>query len=234
MPTYGYSRVSTIEQATDRGSLDDQVRRITGAAMMRGDTVARVFSDPGVSGATPLGQRPGGAALLTALRSGDTVVAAKMDRIFRSAEDALVTAGRLQERGIRLVIADMGPDPVTENGAAKLFFTMLAAFAEFERNRIAERVMDGRRAKARAGGFVGGHVPYGYQLLGSGRNSRLQEEPGEQAVIARARTLATQGSSLRSISRQLEVEGKRNRAGKPWHPEEIRRMVSSAALAGKE
>jgi DNA invertase Pin-like site-specific DNA recombinase len=225
MSVYGYIRVSTVEQANDRSSLDDQQRRITGAAMMRGETITRVFSDPGVSGGTPIGRRPGGAELMEALQPGDTVIAAKMDRIFRSAEDALVTAGRLQERQVKLVIADMGPDPVTENGAAKLFFTMLAAFAEFERNRIAERVTDGRRAKSRAGGFVGGLPPYGFRVVGSGRDAKLVQDEGEQETIKRARELRAQGLPVSEVAVALAEEGYFSRNGDEFMPMQVYRML---------
>ena len=200
MTTYAYVRASTIEQVTGKSTLDDQSRRITGAAMMRGETIFRVFSDPGVSGAMPISLRPAGGEMLALLQPGDTVIAAKMDRIFRSAEDALVTAGRLQERGIRLVIADMGPDPVTENGSAKLFFTMLAAFAEFERNRIAERVKDGRDAC-------------------------LEVDEAEQAVITQAKSLDALGLPLRKIAAMLDEMGLKTRTGAAWHHELVQRMV---------
>jgi len=225
MKTYGYIRCSTIEQATNKSTLDDQSRRITGAAMMRGESISCVFSDPGVSGGMPINQRPAGGEMLAVLQPGDTVIAAKMDRIFRSAEDALVTAGRLQQRGVRLVIADMGPDPVTENGAAKLFFTMLAAFAEFERSRIAERVKDGRDSKSRRGGFIGGEAPYGFRSVGKGRDATLEGVPEEQAVIALARSLSASGVSLRGVARRLEEAGHKSRAGGSWHQVQIQRML---------
>ena len=225
MTTYAYVRASTIEQVTGKSTLDDQSRRITGAAMMRGETIFRVFSDPGVRGAMPIRLRPAGGEMLALLQPGDTVIAAKMDRIFRSAEDALVTAGRLQERGIRLVIADMGPDPVTENGSAKLFFTMLAAFAEFERNRIAERVKDGRDAKAKRGGFIGGSAPYGFRAVGAGRDACLEVDEAEQAVITQAKSLDALGLPLRKIAAMLDEMGLKTRTGAAWHHELVQRMV---------
>jgi DNA invertase Pin-like site-specific DNA recombinase len=46
-----------------------------------------------------------------------------------------------------LIVADMGADPVTDNGTAKFFFTVLAAMAEFDRERILERTLDGGRPR---------------------------------------------------------------------------------------
>lgn len=224
MTTYGYTRVSTTEQADNRSSLDDQARRVQGAAMMRGEGVARLFSDPGVSGAMPLSKRPGGALLLTALRRGDVVIAAKMDRMFRSASDALVTVEDLAERGVSLILADIGIEPVTENGTAKLFFSMLAAFAEFERTRIAERTDDGRRGKRARGGHVGGSAPYGYRVEGSGRDAVLIPVPEELEVVTRARVLK-EGRSLRRVAAALEAEGHLSRTGGRFHPEQVASML---------
>ena len=65
---------------------------------------------------------------------------------------------------------------MTENGMAKLFFTMLAAFAEFERGRIAERTAEGRKSSA-AGGHLGGPALSGYHKVGAGKNAMLEPIP---------------------------------------------------------
>ena len=226
MTTYAYTRVSTTEQAADdRSSLDDQERRCRGAALMRGDEVAEVYDDPGVSGSIPLGERPGGGRLLAGLKPGDVVIAAKLDRIFRSALDALATVETFRARGVRLVLADMGPEPVTENGASKLFFSMLAAFAEFERARIAERMADGRRGKAARGGHIGGDAPYGFRVEGEGRSARLVPVPEEQETIEVAVEWRQAGWSLRRIAAALARNGHRPRSGKTWSPETVRRLT---------
>jgi hypothetical protein len=66
-----------------------QERTIGGYGMMHGMTVDRIFVERGVTGAKPIGQRPEGAKLLAMLQPGDVVIAAKLDRLFRSALDAL-------------------------------------------------------------------------------------------------------------------------------------------------
>ena len=173
MAVYGYIRVSTDEQAADdRHSLSAQRRKIEAAAALADLTVDHWVEDAGVSGAMPMAQRPFGGRMLTALQVGDRVIAAKMDRAFRSAADALATAETLKARKVDLVLVDIGTDPVTQNGAAKLFFTMLAAVAEFERDTIKARMMEGKRGKAAAGGHVGGKTPFGYTKIGTGREAK--------------------------------------------------------------
>src|SRR5580704_14553192 len=88
----GYIRVSTEQQARDdRSSLQVQTDIIEGYARTRGIDKygVQIFTDAGVSGAVKLAFRPAGAELLAAMASGDTVIASKLDRMFRSASDAI-------------------------------------------------------------------------------------------------------------------------------------------------
>ena len=144
---YGYCRVSTDRQI-DGTSLDEQKRRIHGASAMLGGGEPIIYSDEGVSGSIALDKRPQGQQLLAALKPGDTVVAPKLDRMFRDTTDALMQAQALGEIGVNLVLLDLGTDLITTSngiGTGKLLFTVIAAFADFERNRIRER---NREAKA--------------------------------------------------------------------------------------
>jgi putative DNA-invertase from lambdoid prophage Rac len=171
MAVFGYARVSTAEQAADdRASLAEQERRIRGAAMMLegkiGETTPQMVRDEGVSGSVPLKKQKHGGPLMAQLQAGDWLIAAKLDRLFRSAEHALVVARELQERKVHLILVDLGSDPVTGNGISKLFFTLLAAIAEFERTRVLERMNEGRAGKAKRGGHIGGDAPYGYRVEG--------------------------------------------------------------------
>src|SRR5215471_18792907 len=141
MSVHGYVRVSTDRQADDGESLGTQQRIIEGYAMMNALTLNSIFVERGISGSKPLGDRPEGAQLLAALNAGDAVITAKLDRMFRSALNALDVLGRLKERGVALHIIDLGGD-VTGNGISKLVFTILSAVAEAERDRIRERIRD--------------------------------------------------------------------------------------------
>jgi putative DNA-invertase from lambdoid prophage Rac len=93
MTVFGYTRVSTSEQAADdRSSLDTQRRKILAAAELSGLTVDQFIEEPGVSGGKPLADRPKGGPLLAQLSKGDVLIVAKLDRAFRNAADALATA----------------------------------------------------------------------------------------------------------------------------------------------
>jgi DNA invertase Pin-like site-specific DNA recombinase len=93
MAVHGYVRVSTDRQADDGESLGTQQRIIEGYAMMNGLTLDSVFIERGISGSKPLGERPEGARLLAVLRTEDVVITPKLDRMFRSALNALEVLG---------------------------------------------------------------------------------------------------------------------------------------------
>ena len=119
MAVYGYCRVSTARQASEGESLDVQRRQIEGYAHMHGLTLRRVVVEEGVSGSIPVHERPGGGALFVKVKKGDVVIAPKLDRLFRSALDALQVVEDLRKRGVSLHLLDLGGD-ISGNGPRKL------------------------------------------------------------------------------------------------------------------
>lgn len=203
---YGYTRVSTAEQVQGT-SLEEQERKIKGVALMRDTEAVQIFVDGGVSGSVALEQRPAGSDLISRLQPGDILVCAKLDRLFRSSADAMVMAERFKAEGIDLVIADIGIDSVTRDGVSKLFFSMMACFAEFERSRIKERQLDGRRAKRGKSGYLGGKRPFGFRVEGEGRDSALVPVPEEQELITQIKELRSTGWSFQRISEWVGQQG---------------------------
>ena len=224
---HGYVRVSSSEQAAEgTTSLEEQRRVIQGYAIAKGfhayDTA--IYEDAGVSGSLHLKWRRAGCELLEAVEPGDYVVAAKLDRLFRNALDALNIHNDFKERGIHLVLFDLGVTPITDDsGVSKLIFQIMAAFADHERERIRERMADGKRAKLARGGHVGGEAPYGFRIVGAKRESRLEVNEEEQAVIKRVREL--KGKSPYFIAKQLTIEGATNRSGKPFKDIQVMRIL---------
>ena len=234
----GYTRVSTQEQGRPgKVSLPDQERIIKGFAMANGASQydVQIFSDPGVSGSVPLGERPGGRELLAMAKPGDTVVAAKLDRMFRSASDALEVAESFKRLKIELVFWDMGPESITRSAVAKCFFTMASAFAELERERIRERIRDGKAGKRARGGYLGGAAPYGWRVVGEGRDARLELNDEEVRIWRFVKVLCRRrhteigkerGWTLSTVCNVLRARGIRNRNGKPFEIVQIQRLMA--------
>lgn len=226
----GYCRVSTIEQASaDRASMSQQRDRITGCAMMHGVSADQIafYEDGGVSGSTPLGQRPDGARLMADLQPGDILVAAKLDRVFRSAEDAVSTIKSLMKAGVKVILCDISADPIEKSGIGMFFFTVMAAAAELDKTRVLERLSDGKRGKKARGGHAGGPAPYGYRIEGRGRSAVQVPVEAELRAIATMRDLAS-SHSLREISSRLAGMGILDRKGRPFHPQVVKNLLGRA------
>lgn len=184
MSIYGYVRVSTGMQAESGLSLEEQRRQIEAyAEAHRLGPVEAFFTERAVSGGLELAKRPRGAELLDRLQTGDTVICSKLDRMFRSARDALNTVKHFESRKIALHFIDLGGD-VSTNGVAKLFFTIMGAVAEFERNRISERQRDAKAQAKAEGRYTGGKRKFGYQVKLVDGRKRLVPDETEQAIIA--------------------------------------------------
>lgn len=221
----GYVRVSTADQSKDdRSSLQVQQDVIEGFARTRGvDRFGvQIYTDAGVSGATKLAGREAGARLLADMKAGDVVIASKLDRMFRSASDAIDMFDVFRSRGVDLVLFDISHEPVS-TGVGKLIMTILAAVADMERVRIQERTSSGRMAKKARGGPIG-EVPFGYRKVGEGRTAVLEPDEGEQKARSRMIELY-QKNGLAGTSRLLAAEGMLSRSGKPYTPCAIRRVM---------
>jgi putative DNA-invertase from lambdoid prophage Rac len=200
---YAYGRVSTDRQADEGESLEVQRRKLEGYAMQHGWTIDRVFVERRVSGSRPLEERAEGQKLLAAIQPGDIIVTSKLDRMFRSALDALRVLDALKRRDISLHMIDLGGD-VTGNGISKLVFTILSAVAEAERERIRDRVREVKADQRARGRYLGGSVPFGWRL---GDDGALIPEAAEQAAIRRMMEVRHEGRSLRAIAETIKAEG---------------------------
>lgn len=141
----GYARCST-----DKQDLAAQRAALAGLGVAED----RIYTDHGLSGTHR--DRPGLAQALAAVRDGDTLVVPKLDRLARSVPDARAIADRLMLRGVRLALGTSVYDPADPMG--KMFFNILATFAEFEADLIRLRTREGM-AIARAKGRLRGKKP---------------------------------------------------------------------------
>lgn len=141
----GYARCSTDGQ-------DLEAQKV--ALIELGVEPDRIYMDKGLTGTNRA--RPGLDQALAAVREGDTLVVAKLDRLARSVPDARHIADSLVERGVKLALGRTVYDPSDPMG--KMFFNILATFAEFETDLIRMRTREGM-AVARAKGKLKGKKP---------------------------------------------------------------------------
>ncbi len=145
MTLIGYARCST-----DKQDLAAQKAALTEL----GVSPDRIYTDHGLTGTNR--SRPGLDQALAAVRTGDTLVVPKLDRLARSVPDARFIADALVGRGIKLALGASVYDPADPMG--KMFFNILATFAEFESDLIRLRTREGM-AIARLRGKLRGKPP---------------------------------------------------------------------------
>jgi DNA invertase Pin-like site-specific DNA recombinase len=171
---------------------------------MHGLTIDRIFSERGVSRSTPLADRLQGAALLEVIRQGDIVITPKLDRMFRSATDALANLERMRKLSVHLHMIDLGGD-VTGIGIAKLVFTIPSALAEAERDRIRERIATVKADQKARKRYLGGKVPFGYRVGDAGE--LVEDAQQQEAIREMARQRDHEKLSLRSIVARMQDRG---------------------------
>jgi len=175
MNNYGYVRVSTDEQTFD--SQIDELKR-------NGIKEEDIFSEK-ISGSVFAKKRPSFFKLLKKLNNGDTLTVVKLDRLGRNAIDVLSLIDELHANGVGVKILNLGVD--TQKASGRLFLTMLAGFAEFEREIIRERCMAGLES-ARSKGVL------------LGRRCSLTKHQREHA-----RELKSQGLSANEVAKVLNT-----------------------------
>src|SRR5215207_9216840 len=141
----GYARCSTDEQ-----DLTAQRQLLLGL----GVASDRIYLDHGLTGTNR--NRPGLDQVLAAVRSGDTLVVPKLDRLARSVPDARAIGDSLVARDVKLSLGGTIYDPADPMG--KMFFNILATFAEFEVDLLRLRTREGM-AVARSKGRLKGRKP---------------------------------------------------------------------------
>jgi len=197
---YGYIRVSTLQQANAGDSLETQLKQINSYASLKGYDIPleNFITERGVSGSVEFEKRPEGLKLFEKLESGDVLIFSKLDRAFRNTRNALNTLHELKLRGVSVHFIDLGGD-VTNDGIGSVIFTILSAFATFERERIATRIREVKQVQKADGKFLGGFTRFGYRVV----EDRLEKDPEQQKIIKEMKGMKRRGMSLRRISKWL-------------------------------
>ena len=186
----GYARCSTDKQDLEAN------RQILLGLGVHAD---QIYLDRAYSGTNRA--RPGLDQALAAVRTGDTLVVPKLDRLARSVPDARSIGDSLAERRIRLQLGTMIYDPTDPMG--KMFFNILATFAEFEVDLLRLRTREGM-AIAKAKGKLKGRAP----KLSTARQAHLLKlhAAGEHTIVELAELFEV---SRQTVYRVLERAGVR-------------------------
>lgn len=221
MAIYGYARVSTSKQEDSQQTQERHIEEYVKSKRDTGEfaadnTYGGCFVDSATSGSTKMFERPAGYELFTRLKSGDSIVLTKLDRGFRNTADACQTMDMLKQRGVKIHCLQLGVSP--DDPIGRFIYSVIAAFAELERNFIVARITDGIDNARRNGRAVNRFAPIGYKKHGKGKNSRFVPDREEQKVcywIVEQKN--DHGKSFKKIHKELSGAGViRNSTGHVW------------------
>jgi site-specific DNA recombinase len=221
-----YIRVSTDDQAKHGYSIAAQEEKLKAFCISQGwEIVGEPFIDDGYS-AKDL-NRPKFQLMLNEIKKGkaDVLLVYKLDRLTRSVLDLYKVLQILDEYNCKFRSATEVYD--TTNAMGRLFITLVAAIAQWERENTAERVRMGMEKKTKLGKWKGGMAPYGYLI----KNTELTINPDEEPLIKYIFKLSkTHG--FYTIAKQLTQKGFATRKGGNWHVDTVRDIANNPIYAG--
>jgi DNA invertase Pin-like site-specific DNA recombinase len=169
---YGYARVSTLGQAKDGNSLNDQIQKLEKEG-------AKEIIEEYYTGTTT--DRPKFSELISRLQGGDTLIVTKLDRFARSVGQGVTLIQDLIDRGVTVKVLNIGT--MSNNPTDKLLMNIMLAFAQFERDMIVERTQEGKRIAKQRDGFEEGRpriskkkTDYAMELLDNGMSYKEVSE----------------------------------------------------------
>jgi DNA invertase Pin-like site-specific DNA recombinase len=219
--TYGYIRASTDKQIaspeTQRQIIEDYARRI-------GKAIDRYFVDAATSGKKKLHDREAGRELMSILRSRDTVIVARLDRLSRSfiGFAHILEAWTKLKVGIHLCDMPGGHfDP--DNPMSEMMIGILIVFANYERRLISQRTKEGLLARKLRGEKYNRWAEYGWRWekhfdsrLNKQVNVKVPDE-NERRILRKVVELRAAGHSFDKIRQHLSYVMKvKTRMGGDW------------------
>lgn len=188
---YGYARVSSIGQAREGNSLSAQTEQLK--AMGAEEIYVDVYT-----GKTT--DRPQFKALITVLKSGDTLYVTKLDRFARSITEASSMIDDLLGKGVDIEIGNIGR--LNNSAAGQLIYNVFLAFAQFERRMILERTAEGKAIakqnpafqEGRPRKFSNAQIEHALDLLEDNSYTQVERMTGiSKSTLVRAHRRRLQG-----------------------------------------
>lgn len=232
-----YCRVSTIEQAEEGYSIDEQKIKIQEYCEKNGHQVYQIYEDRGISGKN-ITNRPGMKQLLEDATKNkfDLVLVWKLNRISRKLLDLLNIVELLDKH--RIAFRSLTESFETETSTGRLNLSIMGAVGEFKRATIAENVKMGLLARAREGRWNGG-VVLGYDIVeipnaGKKRkHTRLEINEKEANTVRRIFELYSQGYGYKAVVNRINKEGYKTKRNGEFAVSTVKEILQNPVYIGK-